>query len=580
MDPRVKPEGDNLGVAGKQYGMKIGQTCSGLIPREWARRLKHLLPLMVALLLGAEATAAEELPALRAVTGIGQWPVHAEPIAYRNRLWFANAVKGRNHNSADLYSYDPWTGEARYEQHLFSQDAGSPLVAGGLLYWPFEDSRWSLGWGEAMVTDGEAWRLLTIPSALAFHSHALAESRGNLIAATSAWRAGLQVSVDRGLTWHQAYDHPTPQGRVSRIVRLTGIEGALFGDLVSRDLRLILQFLPETGALGVAPGLPSNVRSAGMVAWRGRVCLLLRESGGWTVWSHNGLRAERLAAAPEPWRGPVLAAGADALWVAEGGDEEGQEARLWRSADGRDWQPYARLPDGRPSGIATLGGAVFVTGGGADGDGVLWIETPVNPAPSLAPAPGLPDAPPQPLAFDDWTAAGARLDGLLDESESYESHGRALRDLVFGLAHAAPPPDFFAERLSRRLPEESLSLIGGAVEQPAADLGRWILLWGMALAGQGPVTTALLAEPWQMPKNRAEKYFAAPPAALASVALVGQRDRATLDAIVHRLDRGDEPAWLRGDALGALNAVTGERFGVDVAAWQTWWREVGETWPE
>ena len=86
----------------------------------------------------------------------GPWPGVSGLIAYGNRLWLVNSVKFVNHNSADVYSYDPSTGTAHYEQHLFSQDAGDPVVADGLLYWPFEDSRMSLGRGEFMVTNGSA----------------------------------------------------------------------------------------------------------------------------------------------------------------------------------------------------------------------------------------------------------------------------------------------------------------------------------------------------------------------------------------------------------------------------------------
>ena len=51
------------------------------------------------------------------------------------RIWFANSELFRNHNAADIYSYDPATGALRYERALFSQGAGRPLVAGRLLYW-------------------------------------------------------------------------------------------------------------------------------------------------------------------------------------------------------------------------------------------------------------------------------------------------------------------------------------------------------------------------------------------------------------------------------------------------------------
>ena len=57
------------------------------------------------------------------------WQGVSSLIEFRGRLWFANSVKFVNHNSADLYSFDPVSGQARYEKHLFSQDAGEPLLS-------------------------------------------------------------------------------------------------------------------------------------------------------------------------------------------------------------------------------------------------------------------------------------------------------------------------------------------------------------------------------------------------------------------------------------------------------------------
>ena len=74
------------------------------------------------------------------IAQVGPWPVASRLIGYRGKLWFANSVKGRNHNSADIWSFNPKTNESRYERHLYSQDAGHPLVYNGLLYWPFEDA--------------------------------------------------------------------------------------------------------------------------------------------------------------------------------------------------------------------------------------------------------------------------------------------------------------------------------------------------------------------------------------------------------------------------------------------------------
>lgn len=135
-----------------------------------------LLAVIPGLLLASMAAAAEEL--LPILARVGPWPVASELIGFRGRLWLVNSVKGVNHNSADLYSYHPETAELRYERHLFSQDAGRPLVADGLLYWPFEDARASLGVGHFTVTDGERWRLGTIPSAQIFHRHAMVAGDG------------------------------------------------------------------------------------------------------------------------------------------------------------------------------------------------------------------------------------------------------------------------------------------------------------------------------------------------------------------------------------------------------------------
>ena len=125
---------------------------------------------------------------------------------------------------------------------------------------------------------------------------------------------------------------------------------------------------------------------------------------------------------------------------------------------------------------------------------------------------------------------------------------------------------------------EEISLIGGNVRLEAAKYARWILLWGMALAGSGHVPPELLAEPWTEPANRPEKYFEPAPAAMWVISITGQRDRATVDVLIERLE-WDEPLWLRGDAIGALGAVTGQRFGYKVAEWLDWWRGARDHFP-
>jgi len=169
------------------------------------------------------ATPAGNMPALKILAKIGPWPALSALIGFRGRLWFANSVRYPDHNSADLYSLGLASGDVRFERHLFSQDVGEPTIAGGLLYWPYEDPRPSVGWGHIAVTDGKTWRLRVMPGGPPmFHVHAMEKLDGRLYAATSAWRAGLHVSTDGGLRWRQIYDRPTPKRKISRIIALAG----------------------------------------------------------------------------------------------------------------------------------------------------------------------------------------------------------------------------------------------------------------------------------------------------------------------------------------------------------------------
>ncbi len=55
-------------------------------------------------------------------------------------------------------------------------------------------------------------------------------------------------------------------------------------------------------------------------------------------------------------------------------------------------------------------------------------------------------------------------------------------------------------------------------------------------------------------------------------------DRTTLDALIERLGRDEDPLWLRGDAVGALTELTGQRFAYDFEAWRAWWAAARPGW--
>ena len=224
----------------------------------------------------------------------GVWSGVSGLIGFRGRIWFVNSEKFVNHNSADIYSYDPSTGKTRFERSLFSQDAGDPVVAGGLLYWPFEDPRFSAGRGEFMVTNGRDWAWRVLPGGLAFHVHAMAAGGGKLFAATSAWRAGLQMSADAGSTWKVVYDHKTPRGRVNRITSLAILKGSLYAGMTGYDRREIKLLRIQRGEAAPVPGWPIGHRTAALTVYRGRIYAVSRPAKGGGIWRTDGLRTERV----------------------------------------------------------------------------------------------------------------------------------------------------------------------------------------------------------------------------------------------------------------------------------------------
>jgi hypothetical protein len=321
------------------------------------------------------------------------------------------------------------------------------------------------------------------------------------------------------------------------------------------------------------PGWPGARRFHGGAVFRGWFYGLVGDDDGTSVWRSDGRRSEQVAAPRAGWGAVDLAAGEDGLW-AVGSVKDG--GALWFSTDGVDWQQKYALSGGTPREVAIFAGQPYAAGAGDDGRGILWGPPPKAGA-AAPPSNGAPSVDELIVrgqaAGMDCTGAEARLDAVLDDPETYASHRGALRDVVYELARAGPPPNLFSDRLDRPVPDKTLTLIGGATQASAQTLARWTLLWGMALTGTGRVPLDLISEPWEMPANRAEKYFAVPPAAMWAAAAVGQKDGATIEALIARLERTTDPLWLRGDAVGALSALTGQRFGTDPAAWRQWWAE-------
>ncbi len=481
-------------------------------------------------------------------------------IGYDGRLWFVNSVKFVNHNSADVYSFDPSTRTLRYERHLFSQDAGDPAVSGGLLYWPFEDSRWSPGRGEFMVTNGRDWRWGLLSEGRAFHVHAMARLGGAVYAALSAWKARLQRSLDGGSTWRAVYTYPAPPRTVSRIVALTEFQGTLFGGVTARHDPRSPKLMRWRGKrFEPVAGWPDGTSVPVLTAFRGWLYGDNVNQVGGAVWRTDGRRSERISAL-DGHNVRALAAGPGAIWAvtvdAAGGG-------LWRSADGLDWKNVQRFRGPRPLDVEVFAGQVYVGARGPDGGMLLGPAVPAAAKGRNAPVP-LPRG--RALPSEPLDRSLERLDSVLADPSRYG----ALRSAVLPLALRDDPAAgrALAERIAGALPDGQASMFGGRVSVSAAEMARWYLMWAMAHVGHGRVDPASIAEPWAQAPNRAEKYLQAPPGAAWAAARLGQSDRPTLDALLARLDRAGDPDWLAGDMIGALTVLTGRRFGYDAAAWR------------
>ena len=69
------------------------------------RYSQYLLVAVLLLLLGDPEARADQAT-LPVLARVGPWPVVSTLVGFRGGLWFCNSVKGRDHNSADVYRYD------------------------------------------------------------------------------------------------------------------------------------------------------------------------------------------------------------------------------------------------------------------------------------------------------------------------------------------------------------------------------------------------------------------------------------------------------------------------------------------
>ncbi|NKB20553.1 MAG: hypothetical protein GKS01_08645 [Alphaproteobacteria bacterium] len=490
------------------------------------------------------------------------WSGVSSLIGYRGKLWFANSVKFVNHNSADLYSFDPGTGTTRYEKHIFSQDAGHPVVAKGLLYWPFEDSRFSPGHGEFMVTNGNDWNWHLIPKGRAFHTQVMQAQGDRLYAGISAWVGKIVVSDDGGTSWRDFYVFPTPDRRVSRITAMASLKGRLFAGVTTwydnQSPKLLMQ---TKDGMSPVPDWPAGAAVDVLSVHKGWVYAANEGPKESVLWRTNGIKVERVG-------GPLgvvnaLASDGKILWAITAGKGAGA---LWRSEEGLKWIEVQKFKNARPLDVAVMHGQPFV-GLLSDQGGELWGALNKKPIAMDQRHPSLPPKLKRPEV--EISTALNRLDNILRDSSEYPRLRFAMRPLVAG--QTAEISLALAKRLRGPFPKGTSRMFGRR-QIPNSRMAHWYLLWGIAHNGRGRVPLRYLREHWTAKPNRAEKYIVPTLAALWAVRELGQKDDKTIAALILRLDFKSDPKWLTGDVVGALTDLTGKRFGYDRKAWQQWWR--------
>ncbi|MEE8555789.1 MAG: hypothetical protein V3T00_08000, partial [bacterium] len=573
------------------------------------------------------------------------WEAVGNLIDYRGRLYAVGSTPYTNHNSADVYRYDPRRHRLRYEAHLFSQDAGQPTIHGGLLYYPAEDPRFSAGVGEFYVSNGDEWKWFQAPDAPAFHFHAMEPHGGKLYAAAAAWNALLYASEDRGGTWSQVYSHPTPEGRVTRINSLIRFQERLYaGGYAGRQAEHFL-FRLGGGTLTPVTEVPPS-----------RWCIPLAVHGGWLylyliggerqgLYRYDGRRAERLAEFPGSTVRAGLSGG-QALLLA---GRVGREGALWRSTGGGAFRRVQMIPGGEPIALARSGGRVFVGVRRQKGRGELWVSA--NAATegtirtralddlrflerlSISAPPGtevriqvargsgeftgadgtaatsygwderagialpapyrlklilrgsgpltpyvewggpLPPPPPLParhrprIAPEELTARLQDLEAL-NEIDDFWGIRPLVRE-VRALAPSAQPRvgRWIAERLAHPYPTRPVALFGGDSAIRADWFFRHYLLMGLALHGRGRVAPEWWEGPFAIEPNGPEKHFTPHEAAVFAAAVLSQDDPATVASLIALLGKPGLPLWFKGDVVGSLTRLTGQRFAYDFAAW-------------
>ncbi len=531
-----------------------------------------------------------------------QWPGVSQLISYQDRIWFVNSEPFKDTNVADIYSYSIEQGSVQYERSLFSQDIGDPVIFNNLLHWPFEDPRRSAGTGEYAVTDGENWQWQIMQSGSVMHVHAMTVCGGDLVATTGSWTgqlhrlensvstdgesianesrnsadgAGSDHAVPVDDRWQLQYDYPAENASFSRLVSVSEFnercivgasargkdEAKLFS--IQGDKRIAISDWPKSDRVDT---LVQHQEHLFAFADIGAKRELLRYDG-------NRTYAMRL---PSTHRPRALHSDGNDVWlVTHNRASNSKPGVLWKynSAGVFDLvQEFNAVPIsvGSHRGVVVIG--VYAAAGGA-----LWLYKPRQVE----------------TVVENEVFAQPRLDAniatqndelthtlykelleLVADPQSTDNYARILRRKL-GRHPRIKSPEFGAaltQLLSVPIEGAPITMFNGRTFE-RQELVRWYLLTTLAINGHGRINPSLINSHEPLNVSDSGKLFDSSIAAIMATGWLQQSDRDTLAALVNRLNNKSDPSWVKADVIGALTAITRQRHGYSIAAWNQWWNE-------
>lgn len=501
----------------------------------------------------------------------GPWHGVSQMILFDNRLWFTNSNPYKDTNVADLYSQDLNTGSVHYEQSLFSQDIGDPVVFEGRLYLPFEDPRRSAGRGEYVRTDGALFEWKSFADGSAFHVHAMGECHGRLMAVTGAFSGQLQANDNE---WLLLDDYPKGSAGFSRLVSIMQFgDECLVGAMARGDSRPKLLRLAGDNLIPVT-GWRAGDRAETAVVFNDQALVIndLGETRSLISW--DGIKTKEITLPGGRVR--ALSVDGDQIYLISSDTSGGG---LWSANGSFKWRLIQRF-NTTPISLLVRQGHVFVGTWSRQG-GALFSSRGGSSLKTPAAVPLLAKKQPD-IDPGDLTKREQKWWRILSKTPAPNTDLTQLREVIKNLELNEHP--MVLQNIAAKidsLPDTGVQKMFGSRELDRTAVIRWYIKTTAALRGVAQPALDQLNLPFNKPENPAAKYLDDAIAALVGVGRDSGSSQPLQTAtkvqmigkLIERLQRPDDPLWVQSDIVGALTRLTDQSYAYDRDAWAGWFVE-------